>query len=73
MVPASCQPFEEVMSLNTIWLDTGMSGLCGFQTGGKVGIAFYQEQEPRISCFLRARKAGQSEAGFSVLRLPSWV
>lgn len=33
-----------------------------------------QEQEPRISgCFLRARKAGQSEARFAVLRLPSWL
>lgn len=35
VVPACCQPFEEVMSLNTIWLDTGMSGLCGLQTGGE--------------------------------------
>jgi hypothetical protein len=24
-------------------------------------------------CFLRARRAGQSETEFSVLRLPSWV
>lgn len=35
VVPACWQPFEEVMSLNTIWLDTGMSGLCGLQTGGE--------------------------------------
>lgn len=51
MVPARCQRFEEVMSLSTICLDTGMSGPCGFQTGGKVGIALYQEQEPWVSVF----------------------
>jgi hypothetical protein len=45
VVPACCQLLEEVMSLSTICLDPGMSGLCGFQTGGKVGIAFYQQQE----------------------------
>lgn len=60
-MPARCQPFEKVMSLDTIWLDTRMPSLCGFQTGGwsstksrNLGI-----------CFLRARRAGQSEAGFA--------
>lgn len=42
MVPACCQPFEEVMSLDASCLDTGMPGLCAFPTEGKVG---YQEQE----------------------------
>lgn len=36
VLSACCQPFEKVMSLNTIWLDTGMPGLCGFQTEGQV-------------------------------------
>lgn len=73
MVPACCQPFEEVMSLNTIWLDTGISGLCDFQTGEKVENSLLPRAGTLDLCFLRAGRAGQSEAGFSVLWLHSWV
>lgn len=68
VVPACCQLFEEVMSLNTIWLDTGMSGLCGFQTGGEQSSIKSRNLGPLFS---KSERAGQSEAGFSVLWLPS--
>lgn len=29
------------MSLDTIWLDTGMPGLCGFQTGGQAEVGSF--------------------------------
>lgn len=62
------------MSLGTIWLDTGMPGLCGFQTGGQAGGVVFTQEEPWISdSFPRAGKAGQSEALFAALRLPSWL
>lgn len=62
------------MSLDTVWLDTGMPGLCGFQAGGQAGGVVFTQEEPWISdCFPRARKAGQSEALFAALRLPSWL
>lgn len=54
MVPACCQPFEEVMSLNTIWLDTGISGLCDFQTGEKVENSLLPRAGTLDLCFLRA-------------------
>lgn len=51
MVPACCPPCEKVMSLDTIWLDSGMPGLlpwAGSQTSRADGEVFNPEQEPQI-------------------------
>lgn len=48
------------MSLDTIWLVTGMPGLCGFQTGGQAGrVVFTQEQDLGYLTLPRARKQGR--------------
>lgn len=69
MVPACCQPFEKVMSLDASCLDTGMPGLCGFQTEGKVGHSSTKSRD--FGSLLRAKRAMHEEVKFAVLRLPS--
>lgn len=74
MVPACCLPCEEVMSLNAIWLVSGMPGLlprAGSRTRRADGVVFNPEQRPRIPDSVSPELKEQGRVGLDMPQLRS--